>query len=1019
MRSARRQGLILVLGVATGASVWMLRPGTSRAGLVAAVGGHRALEPRLTGGFAWGPFQPSRGSEDATRTSVRLAALESEEAAAAAPTPANRASLAVAYLLQGDTARAVELLGGAVEEASDDALLLSDLAAARLGRGRASDANAALALTERALRIEADLPEALFNKALALERLGLRAQAAGAWRSYLDRDAGSPWSGEARERLGALERPSDEAWSDALAARLTEDALDPDAIRRFPQESRELLEETLLPAWGRSLLEGKLDEAARRLRRAHAIAAELATFTGDALALRSVEAIERSRHPEAAARGHVDHALGKARHDAYDYDQAEPLLVRARGELGDASSPFVGWTDLLLAIVRYQRSDLEAAGRALEGVLGTARRGSHHALAGRAAWVLSLVAGSRGRFTPALAYLGEARDAFARAHERENGAAVAAIRAEKAWLLGDLEDSWTAEREALAALPGVRRMQRRQAVLFVASGLSLRQGFPESSLHYLDEFIEVGRRNGNGVATAEGYLHRARVQHRLGLVRQALEDVDTAGTLVAAAAQSTPGPFLEAQLALVRSELLADQDPAAAVAAVDRALAFFRQSKRTALLPRTLLARARLLRRAGRDEEALRDLGEGVRHFEDQQRALRGEAFRPWFFDESWDLFEETMDVLGDDRAFAAAEQSRARLLTEAAVPPGSAPATVGDVARLLPADTVMLYYAVTKRGWIGWRIGQGASARVARSTPADVLRSRVRAVHQALDASDTASVDAAMRGLSEEVLWPLLDGVPPDARFVVVPDGPLRSVPLALLLDRDGKRLIERHPVLSAPSAALALLPADAAGGTPSVLAVGAGRPVPALGLPPLPWAEREAQDVAQRYTSSELLVSGDATAEAFAQKWWLHDVVHFAGHGLASPDHPGLSSLVFGDNRVLAERLAEHRPDEPLRTRLVVLAACSTAAGFEFRGEGSLSVARPFVAAGVPSVVASLREVDDRVAHALFLSFHQKFAARPDAAWALQQAQSELARTSPEGVASWGSFVVVGRTGRRRVAE
>ena len=65
----------------------------------------------------------------------------------------------------------------------------SDLAAAQYAAalaGRASLYPEALASTDRALAIDGRHAEALFNRALILERLGLRGEARTAWLRYLE-----------------------------------------------------------------------------------------------------------------------------------------------------------------------------------------------------------------------------------------------------------------------------------------------------------------------------------------------------------------------------------------------------------------------------------------------------------------------------------------------------------------------------------------------------------------------------------------------------------------------------------------------------------------------------------------------------------------------------------------------------------------------------------------------------------------------------------------------------------------
>src|SRR5262249_17445780 len=99
--------------------------------------------------------------------------------------------------------------------------------------------------------------------------------------------------------------------------------------------------------------------------------------------------------------------------------------------------------------------------------------------------------------------------------------------------------------------------------------------------------------------------------------------------------------------------------------------------------------------------------------------------------------------------------------------------------------------------------------------------------------------------------------------------------------------------------------------------------------------------------------------------------------------------------------------------RTRLVVLAACRTASGRRARGEGIASLARPFLAAGVPAVIASLWNADDRAATQLFTIFHERRIAGEDSVAALRSAQLSLLNSSDTALRSpamWASFVLLG---------
>ena len=100
-------------------------------------------------------------------------------------------------------------------------------------------------------------------------------------------------------------------------------------------------------------------------------------------------------------------------------------------------------------------------------------------------------------------------------------------------------------------------------------------------------------------------------------------------------------------------------------------------------------------------------------------------------------------------------------------------------------------------------------------------------------------------------------------------------------------------------------------------------------------------------------------------------------------------------------------------LRLRLVVLAACQTRNEDVYAGEGAIGITRPFEAAGVPLIVASLWLVDDKAAADLMIAFHR---ARKRTGGATVAALREAQLTLSQGgdVYShpyyWAAFVVLG---------
>jgi hypothetical protein len=115
---------------------------------------------------------------------------------------------------------------------------------------------------------------------------------------------------------------------------------------------------------------------------------------------------------------------------------------------------------------------------------------------------------------------------------------------------------------------------------------------------------------------------------------------------------------------------------------------------------------------------------------------------------------------------------------------------------------------------------------------------------------------------------------------------------------------------------------------------------------------------------------------------------VIHFAAHGIVSTKYPARSALVLlpggGEDGLLqAREILNLR----LRAALVTLSACDTGAGDVYGQEGVASLARPFLAAGARTVVASLWSTDDTFSLAIMREFYGQLAAGADKGEALRK--------------------------------
>jgi CHAT domain-containing protein len=323
------------------------------------------------------------------------------------------------------------------------------------------------------------------------------------------------------------------------------------------------------------------------------------------------------------------------------------------------------------------------------------------------------------------------------------------------------------------------------------------------------------------------------------------------------------------------------------------------------------------------------------------------------------------------------------------------------------------------------------------------------------------AQLADASRQLSRMILAPAARHLKV-RRLLVVADGALQYVPFAALPRPSAvgpsPPLITGHEVVSLPSAStLALLRREAKGGrvaasprkTLAVLAdpvfgvddprVGERRvaaQAPPAGqaregdvvrsareagverLERLRFSSHEAESIASLAPPSLSLkaVSFAANkATAMGGELGGFRIVHFATHGLINTRHPELSGIVlslvdeWGQPRDGFLRLHEIY-NLKLDADLVVLSACQTALGKEVRGEGLVGLARGFMYAGSPRVVASLWKVDDRATAELMTLFYRAMLGQklPPAA-ALRRAQAEMSKKWPSPY-YWAGFTLQG---------
>lgn len=261
-------------------------------------------------------------------------------------------------------------------------------------------------------------------------------------------------------------------------------------------------------------------------------------------------------------------------------------------------------------------------------------------------------------------------------------------------------------------------------------------------------------------------------------------------------------------------------------------------------------------------------------------------------------------------------------------------------------------------------------------------------------------------RGLIEPVEH-LLAGAD---RLLVIPHGVVHSVPFAALRDSQGRHLVERLPVMNAPSVAVAVRAGAELAKPPNqdrsaAFGVELASYLPLASLPCVP---AELDTLQELIPGVERFDRSHARRQALLEMSGDLDVLHFACHGEFDPDDPLLSRLYLADGPVYGYELLSVR----FRPRLVVFSACETALHQRLPGDEALGLIRPFLAAGAGAVLATLWEVPDASTTALMEAFYRAYAVRAhDPAACLRDAQLQLLGSARFGHPHyWAPYVAVG---------
>lgn len=971
---------------------------------IAADSGHRTLEARLTG-F---PYRPLRGTmrsgtSPSPANELRAAILEAQEAAEIESTDVARYAIAIGRAFIGEYDLAVAALDSVGTAASAD--LLSDLAAVlitRAGSGETPLADYARAIDAAgwAIASSSGHVEAHFNRALAIERAGLKVSAASAWQSYLQLEPEGGWSDEARDHLARLDQGQPCAPQGATEAECT------DPASQTP--------EVMLSLWAASAVDRRADSATIDAA-IHDLAAE--SPPRDSLATDAARTILRSdlRCRQILAQAHRRYAAARQEYDSDRRHEAFGGFVQSAAQFRLCNSSYWLWAELYAAIVDVHSRRLTDAIARVNRIEKVASAKQFHPILARSQWLRGSATLHLAGPAAALPRFHTALDRYRHLGDLAATANVANAAADAHRIIGELAAGWRLLHEAISKGAAANDPTRRYLVFYNTSLYCLRSGMTEAALAFQDEaVVAVRHRRGQG-GLLEALTNRAAILAALGRSGEAFTALEEAQSVSASLTDPQQVAYMQARFAAVRGQVRLADDPQAAQADLTAAIEHFKDVE-SAELPRLLRLRAQALGAAGQSAAASDDLLTAARAFEAQRATLTNDTQRVSFAEEGWAVSEARIELSlsrgQPDDAFALAEQARARTLRAT----GDSLLSPEQAASRLPAGVTVLFYLVLKTDVHVWTLTSSGARHARIGISRGDLERRVNLVRWQIAAigGGGRALDAQLSALHRDLIETA--NVPTTTRqLIVIPDRILSGLPVNALRDSNGRFLVEKFEIAMAPALELFLTRSGEReqGSLLKVSAIGDPEfPAGRFALPRLPAAADEARGIGQIYPGAVVLTGRSASRSAVLESFRNADVIHFAGHAIANMHFPDLSRLVVAsddDDLDQASISAAEIASVGVRSgALVVLSACRSGDGDIRASEGPQSLGRAFLAAGAGSVMVSLWDVEDRATRDLFLEFHSEFSRGRDAARALGEAQKAMIR-SGMSVHQWAAFVAI----------
>ncbi|MBL8190134.1 MAG: CHAT domain-containing protein [Acidobacteria bacterium] len=974
-------------------------------------------------------------NHDINRDQLNYALLELTRIVASTPTPQERHALGRLYLFLGEFDKAESQMKLALESLNNDAKILTDIAALYYERSKFADSNSELLLTKaveyyrQAISIDPQLAEAWFNRALCYEHLAAYSNAKEDWKQYLKIDPDSEWAKEARERLKNLETKAQQLFS----PKKSETKMAEDVASKNDEQLKELISQNFVDVKQYSTgqlfddyLSAELNGNQQRAEQCITTLRRIGTLTtevkGDKyiadlalLAARASPKIKSGMLDVRLMLRQADNEYDRSSHDTafklykQAYNAAERIGDHLHAEL--AASKFIRYSNS-----RAQTEPLITLGNRLL-IQTEQRRHLHLQAVIHASLANGFLAAQQGSLAleNGLRAAEIAKD-LGDINTTINGLMLAGSAYTRS---GNYERAFNKSFEVLSILGEHPVDVRKSFQAYQQAWESLfRIGNFHLAMAYQQEAMEIARKTGNQLIIS-GTLGR------LGLNSWKLGQNDVASSLLKEAIEKcnsindqTSRKLLQADLYTVLGDIeLSLGEYEKSLTNYQNAMHSVTESNNFVYLATISQGKAAAFLAQNRVSEAESELQKSISLIENDRKNILDAGGRSIFLARSQSAYNAMIDLQYKHKqnpalAFNYAEVVKSRdvldSLTnrastkeidgrlEIALSGNARPLKLQQIQRSLPNHIQVLSYSMTENDLIIWYITNNTFY----STSVGITSNQFK--NLALEYLSSIRTKAEMEktnrlasDLYRYLILPVADKLDNNRLLCIIPDSGFNKLPFSALFSASKNRyLIEDYSIITSPSASILLQTINLAKEKPALPTqtfVGLSNPRFSSrlfpGLPTLPSSEEEVARASQLYKHGIFFSQENATESQAIQQFGHHNIVHIASHTLINEQIPLLSAILLSDEKLPTTiykgkskiafdgklQAAEIYQMSFPQTRLVVLSSCRSALGNNNQGQAIGALAQAFFAAKVPSVLASLWDIDDAKSAELMLAFHQ----------------------------------------------